>query len=278
MIMSEIAEIKAYIKQIEKELGDIDHNLKKSITQEIEGHLTEKIEQSRKITNEKITKDEIKKILSDFGIPNEIALEYQRQLSEEIQPIQNNKTSAIKRIILSISVIAIVALLILINFMSPVENNNDNIIFEGKGLNSIQIDDNLDKIIDQYGEPEYRSDSGDFIWVSYVGEYGIDFLLTKQTEEIIEIRFNPVFKGSLSNGISIGSILDDVLNKSGGAKITVQANYSEIHGVTFGTDRVLYEQIIDGNITTYKFIDAEKGILYWFYLDKKLTQIVVFKP
>ena len=94
MIMPEIAEIKAYIKQIEKELGDIDNNLKKSITQEIEGHLNEKIEQSRKINNGKITEDEIKKILSDFGIPHEIALEYQRQLPEEIQPTRNNKKSA----------------------------------------------------------------------------------------------------------------------------------------------------------------------------------------
>jgi hypothetical protein len=48
-------------------------------------------------------------------------------------------------------------------------------------------------------------------------------------------------------------------------------------GVTLGTDRVLYEQVIDGNITAYKYIDAERGILYWFNLNKELTQIVVFK-
>jgi hypothetical protein len=278
MIMSDIAEIKAYMKQIEKELGDIENNLKKSIIQEIEGHLTEKIQQSRKTNNGEITKNEIEKILTDFGTPNEIALEYQRQLSEEIQPTHDNRRSARKRFLLPISAIVIIILLLMVNFTSPVEDPDDNIIYEGKGLNSIQIGDNLDDIIDQYGEPEYRSDSDDLIWVSYIGEYGLDFLLIKESEVIIEIRFNPAFRGGLSNGISIGSNLDDVLNESGGAKITVQANYSETQGVTLGTDRVLYEQIIDGNITSYKFIDAEKGILYWFNLDRKLTQIVVFKP
>jgi hypothetical protein len=275
--MSEFAEIKSYIKKIQNELGEIDDNLKKSIIQDIEEHLNEKIEQSRKANNGKISQDNISKILSDFGEPREIANEYRQQLSEEIQPSPYKKKIPLKKMIFTLVVIMIVVSLIFIYFRLPAEDEDNNTIYEGKGLDSIQIDDNLDEIINQYGEPEDRIDSESYIWISYKGTEGLDFLLSKPNEKIVEIRFNQRFTGSLSNGISIGSHLDEVLNKSGGAKKTVQTNYSETMGVTLGTDRVLYEQVIDGNITAYKYIDAERGILYWFNLNKELTQIVVFK-
>lgn len=277
-IMSELGEIKSYLKQIEKELGDIDQILKKSIIREIEEHLNDKIDKTKSMNNGKVPEGEIKKILLEFGKPQEIAKEYQLQLSEEIQPSRNIDKSTMKRIVLPLIIFVIVALLILSYLRLPVEDEDNDIIYEGKGLDSIQIGDDLDKIIDQFGEPEDRVDSDNSIWLSYRENEGIDFVLSNQTERIIEIRFNLGFSGSLSNGISIGSNLDDVLNNSGGANIRVQTNYSEAQDLTYGIDKVLYEQTIDGDITAYKFIDAKKGILYWFDSNQKITQIVVFNP
>lgn len=277
-MMSELEEIKSYLKQIEKELGEVDQDLKKSIILEIEEHLNEKIEQARSMNDGKLPENEINKILSEFGKPQEIAKEYKLQLSEEIQPPHNGKKSPMKKIGLTIIIIVIITMLVLSYLRLTVEDKDEDFIHEGKGLDSIQIDDNLDKIIDLYGEPEDRFDSDDFIWVSYKENEGIDFLLTNQTEKITEIRFNQGFTGSLSNGISIGSRLDEALNKSGGAKSIVQTNYSETQGLIYGSDKVLYEQTIGGEITAYKFVDAKKGILYWFDSDQKVSQIVVFKP
>ena len=50
------------------------------------------------------------------------------------------------------------------------------------------------------------------------------------------------------------------------------------HGVQLGSDRVLYKQIREGELSSYKFYDRKRGILYWFDRDKKATQIVVFRP
>ena len=274
--------IKNYLKSIEKELIDIDEQTKKSIIQEISEHLDEKIEdvkKSKKVTE--LSQKKLKKILEEFGEPHEIAREYRRQLSEAQIAVRGIKKSNKKQVIASIIALCVVLTLIfaiftVINFND--EKKDDKTIIPGKGLEVIQIGDDLDEVKDVFGEPEYIVDSNELIWVSYRYEKGIDFLISNTTDKIVEIRFNSGFNGALANEISIGSILDDVLNESGGAKNTVQANLTETTNVLLGSDRVLYEQIYKGNLTAYKFVDAKKGILYWFDLDKTVTQIVVFRP
>lgn len=158
------------------------------------------------------------------------------------------------------------------------EEQHDIIIYPGKGLINIQIGDDLDKIKEEFGEPEEIVDANKNTWVSYNKKLGIDFLLNKTTTKIKEIRFNTGFTGQLENGISLNSNLNDVLNGSGGAQTTVQVNYSEYQQTSDGYDRVLYELIDENNIVTNcKFIDSKQGILYWFDTDKKVTQIVVFR-
>jgi hypothetical protein len=274
--------IKNYLKSIEKELIDIDEKTKKSIIQEISEHLDEKIEdvkKSRKVSE--LSPKRLRKILEEFGEPQEIAREYRRQLSEEQIPVSGTKKSNKKKVVASIIAVCVVLSLIfaiftVIDFND--EKKDDKTIIPGKGLEVIQIGDDLDEVKDVFGEPEYIVDSNELIWVSYRYEKGIDFLISNYTDKIVEIRFNSGFNGALANEISIGSTLDDVLNESGDAKNTVQANLTETTNVLLGSDRVLYEQIYEGNLTAYKFVDAKKGILYWFDLDKTVTQIVVFRP
>jgi len=274
--------IKNYLKSIEKELIDINEKIKKSIIQEISEHLDEKIEdvkKSKKVSE--LSPKRLRKILEEFGEPQEIAGEYRRQLSEELIAVRGTKKSSKKQVIASIIALCVVLTLILVIFTVVDindEKKDDKTIIPGKGLEVIQVGDDLDEVKDVFGEPEYIVDSNELIWVSYRYEKGIDFLISNTTDKIVEIRFNSGFNGALANEISIGSILDDLLNESGGAKNTVQANLTETTNVLLGSDRVLYEQIYKGNLTAYKFVDAKKGILYWFDLDKTVTQIVVFRP
>ncbi|MCK5560363.1 MAG: hypothetical protein KAJ51_07200 [Thermoplasmata archaeon] len=277
-------EVEKYLKKIERELSEIDPKLRKSIVQEIKEHLEDKIEDIKRSSKvSELTPGKIKTILKDFGEPEEIARDYKRQLSEAQLFVSKKKKKAAKMIAVGISIFIIIALILipvyyLYLYQGAPIGLEDKTILPGKGLDQIQLGDDLDRIEEVLGESEERVDSDTTLWVVYKKEYGLDFLLIKSTKTIIEIRFNPGFDGALENGITIGTSLDEVLNITGGAKKTVQTNLTETHGVLLGSDKVLYEQIIDGNVTAYKFIDAENGILFWFDVDKMVTQIVVFRP
>ncbi|UCE75042.1 MAG: hypothetical protein JSV56_04885 [Methanomassiliicoccales archaeon] len=280
--MNKHPEIRHYLREIEKELSDMDSDLKKSIINEINEHLEEKFHFIESpVPDSEVKAEDVKKILEDFGEPKEIASEYKRQLLDEKESFDKRKKSSAKVIILVLALLVIVVFVIIAGLFLLGEDKEeaDSTIYEGLGLSSIQIGDDLNKVLDTYGNPEDRVDSGNTIWLDYREKEGIDFLLNKQSEEITEIRFNPGFKGSLKNGITIGSMLDEVQNLSGGALNSTRINLSESHDYTHGWDRVLYE-IVDGtgDTVSYKFIDAKKGILFWFDSSGMSTQIVVFTP
>lgn len=277
-------EVEKYLKKIERELSEIDPKLKESIVQEIKEHLEDKIEDIKKSSKvSELSPRRIKTILKDFGEPEEIASDYKRQLSEAQLFVSKKKKKVTKMIAVGISIFIIIALILIPVYYlylypgAPI-GLEDKTILPGEGLDQIQVGDDLDRIEEVLGEPEQEVKTDYTIWVVYKNEYGLDFLLDKSTKTIIEIRFNSGFDGALENGIIIGTSLDEVLNATGGPKKTVQANLTETHGVLLGSDKVLYEQIFDGNVTAYKFIDAENGILFWFDVDKMVTQIVVFRP
>lgn len=279
-----LPEIRSYLKKIENELVEIDRKQKKSIIEEIEGHLLEKIEQAQGSDGNELSSSEIKKMLKEFGEPEEISKEYLRQLSDEKISKRGKGKSSVKRVIFSLIAICIVATIIIAGFVyfgkdDGKKEDEKKIIIEGKGLDDIQIGDDLSKIIEVFGDPESRSETDTFIWVKYHEKNGLDFLLSKQTGTITEIRFNVGFNGNLESGLTIGSALELVLDKYDGAKKTLKTNREGLETFLFGGDKVLYEQV-DGNgvTTTYKFIHDEKGILFWFGADKNVTQIVVFNP
>jgi hypothetical protein len=272
------------LKTIETELGDIDEDTKRSILQEIEGHLNEKIDEIKKAKKiSKISPKKLKKVLEDFGEPKELADEYRRQISDAGGEVAAKKEAFRKKVILPVTVVTIVILLIIILIMFMItthepEGLEDKTIIPGEGLDAISIGDDLDTITDILGKPDDEVEVDDLLWVDYKRDHGLDFLLTKDSKRIIEIRFNPGFDGALENGIKLGSSLGDVLNKSGEANKVVDANLSETQRVLLGSDKVLYNQYYDGELTAYKFIDSKNGILFWFSSNQELIQIVVFSP
>lgn len=275
--------IGTYLKNIEKELGDADYSFKKSVLQEIDEHLNEKIEDFKHSANiSSLSSDDFNKIITDFGSPSDIAEEYRRQLSLDSRAgtTKKRKGEGITIVALVLIVVALLAGIILNSLIEPGEDTveDDNTIIEGMGLSTIRIGDSSGKIIDEFGEPDETVNMGTDIWLDYRTKNGMDFLLDGRWDMIIEIRFNDGFQGGLGNGIKIGSDLDEVLNKSGGAEKTVTANLTETQGVTLGADRVLYEAKENGTTVAYKFIDVKKGVLFWFDTGEKVTQIVVFEP
>jgi hypothetical protein len=285
-IMSVYQAIQEYLKKTKIELKDVDESLRRSIVLEIEGHLKEKFDDAKQSSKTgKLSSKKIQIILKEFGEPKEIAQEYHRQLLEEHESTGGSEKPGRKRMIIPILLFIIVILIIIIglfyismNYENDEKGLGDNTIIEGKGLESIQIDDSYSTITKRLGDPEGEVETDTTIWVKYNKKHKIDFLLAKNTETIIEIRFNEGYEGSLENGIKVGSSLDRVLNASGGTNRVVDANLTETAGSVFGSDKVLYNKTIDEKIISYKFIDSKKGILFWFNTDREVTQIVVFKP
>ncbi|WP_455392557.1 HAAS signaling domain-containing protein [[Eubacterium] cellulosolvens] len=133
--MSEQDIIQAYLKNIDAELVDVDSGLRNSILQEIEEHLTEKIEDvkiSKKVT--KLSSKKIKEILKEFGEPKEIAIEYRRQLDEAQEFGKRAKKSVTRSFILPfIGFIAIFILIVAVIYYSGYLDNNDNSGSEPEG-------------------------------------------------------------------------------------------------------------------------------------------------
>jgi hypothetical protein len=280
--MNKHPEIRRYLREIESELSQVEDELKSSIIKEIDEHLEDKFQALiSSMPDSEVSSDDIRRILDEFGEPKEIASEYKRQLLDEQESVPKKRTSSIKIVILLFAILVIVVFTIIAGLLLVGEDDEEkeNTIYEGVGLSSIQIGDDLNKVLSIYGDPEERIDSGNTIWLDYREKEGIDFLLNNQSQKIVEMRFNPGFDGSLENGITVGSMLNDVLNLSGGAHNSTKINVSESHDYTHGWDRVLYEIMDDtGDTVSYKFIDAKNGTLYWFDSSGMSIQIIIFTP
>ena len=159
-----------------------------------------------------------------------------------------------------------------------------NTILPGVGLEIIQVDDPIGKIQQVFGEPDERTESQkEGIWISYRPSLGIDFWAPMRTKRIQEIRFNKGFEGRMPDGIHIGSTLQEVLAASGGALKTVTVSRSELDAHKAGEDRVLYRVRAGGllgflGLSGYEFVDAKRGMLYWFDKGGKAIQIVTYAP
>jgi WD40 repeat protein len=139
-IMPMQPDIRTYLKNISRELGEIDPAMKKSVLQEIEEHLNEKMEEAKSSTKVKdLSSDSISKIIDEFGEPDEIAKEYHRQLSDERGAFSRRKSSGKKVMAISIVTIIIVILLIIAGFRLIGQDNDkdENDGPEGPWLQSI---------------------------------------------------------------------------------------------------------------------------------------------
>ncbi len=277
--MHEQPEIRDYMKAVEVELDGIDKSQRKAILRDIGGHLDERIgEMVESSGSEALSPEAIRDVLDGFGAPAEIAEEYRHQMLDS----HRRRPSGGRRMIPIIAVGVVVLMLaacIVFFLVDPGDKEGDNTILEGVGTEGIQIGDNYDKIIDRYGKPESESETDTHIWVVYRVKKGMDFLLSKNTGGIVEMRFNPGYSGSLGSGVTLGSDLDSVLDSYEGALRIARTNQDGLNNFIYGSNRVLYEVVDDrGNVTAYKFVHAKSGILFWFDTDKLVTQIVIYKP
>lgn len=179
---------------------------------------------------------------------------------------------------LALLICVMLSLVVLAGCFEEGDEDEDDTIYFGEGLESISIGDTEYDVIEEYGEPDEDVDSDGTRWLSYREDKDIDFLINRSSHEIIEIRFNLGWDGETENGIDFDDELDDVLEEHDGALKEVNATPAETHGVLLGSNRVLYIQKVGGNVTGYKFIDARKGVLYWFNEQEEINQIVVFDP
>ena len=123
------------------ELVDVNDKMKRSILQEIEGHLQEKIEEKKKKNKvEKFSPQMVRRILEEFGEPKEIASEYCRQLAEERQS-SYTRVPLKKGLMISIIVICIILALLIAGYqylmISDEQDDDeidDNTIIPGKGF------------------------------------------------------------------------------------------------------------------------------------------------
>lgn len=270
--------IKNYIKKVEKELGDMDKNTKNSILQELEVHLNEKF-------TERKGKLKLEKIKEEFGEPNQIAIDYKKEMLEEKSESSTKKDKK-KRVIpiIAVTIVAIIIIASIFLFIPAEDSENNDIkiagtIYEGKGLDSLQIGESRQEVIDKLGQPNSRSDQTYTIWLNYRDNYGIDLLINRNTDLVTEIRFNEGFDGGLSNGITIGTHINEVLNQYNGPTRTLRASSDDTHNCAYGSHKILYMvEDEDNNIISFKYVDASSGILFWFDADEKVIQVDVFSP
>jgi hypothetical protein len=139
-------------------------------------------------------------------------------------------------------------------------------IVPGVGTDEIRVDMSKAEIAALLGEPEAVSNEGRRL--DYRESFGLDFFLG-DAEHAAEVHFTQGFRGRLPSRIAINSRMLDVFKAYG-----TPAARLEVSDQTVGRkDRVLYK-----TPDAYKISYNHLGLSFWFSLQKRVTQIVVFKP
>jgi hypothetical protein len=148
-------------------------------------------------------------------------------------------------------------------------------ILPGEGVKSVRVGQAAARILKHYGRPDRvrRSPSGRMF--DYRKSLGIDFFVTKRENLIGEIHFNPGYRGRTPDGIGLGSRLESVLKKSGGALKRVTETRDRVHA--HGRNRVLVRVKEPKADEKYFFNDACRGIGYFIGKDDRVSQIMVYK-
>ncbi len=125
-----------------------------------------------------------------------------------------------------------------------------NAIIEGIGWNGVRIGASSEELSKILGNADDDSTSD---WLKWKNSHNIECTF-HGGNKVAEVRFNPGFKGVLTNGLKLGSPGSKVLKLYGEPEhITERGNGAK------------------------KYEYSKKGILFWTY-QGKITQIAVFKP
>jgi hypothetical protein len=276
--MTDHALVRSYLKDVKRALDnmDTDRRRKKEILSDIEGHIRERID----LVEGTVSKKDIQRIIKEFGDPEEIVRNYisigsgQASYRDEFK---GSKRFLIPGTALLIVIILVSAtIVILLNYGGK---GSDRTIIPGEGFGEVRVGDDMDRIIDKFGNPEDRVESGNTVWLSYRRTQGLDFLIDNATDRVLEIRFNVGYDGSLKDGSGIGDPLENTFDSLGDPlkRVNVTKEYVDLNPE--GQDRVLYWQVDkDGVVEAYKYVVEREGILFWAGTDQKIIQIVVFEP
>jgi len=143
----------------------------------------------------------------------------------------------------------------------PVDEAADLPVEEGSGYGEVRLGASPALLHQALGQPDQEDPS----WISYQRSHGIDLRI--QDGAVAEIRFNPGFKGSLVSGPGIGTPREEVFRIYGEPRETRWAPSPEgLYG-----DRILHE-----GSGGSKIIYEDRGVLFWFDTEKRVSQFVVF--
>lgn len=161
---------------------------------------------------------------------------------------------------------SLILLLLACSFGTQTVMPTGKMIVPGVGTDKLHVGMNGAKIINLLGVPEAVGDKG--LWLDYRKNFGLDFLLG--TGEIVaEVRFSQNFRGRLPSRIKVGSRMQAVFDAYGTPTERLEVTAEEV-----GTeDRVLYK-----TPQAYKIAYNHLGLSFSFSPQKRVTQIVVFKP
>jgi beta-lactamase regulating signal transducer with metallopeptidase domain len=162
--------------------------------------------------------------------------------------------------------------------LQPEVNVDDTTIYPGVGLQNVHPGDSRSDVKKGLGEPSSERTFPNGGHTLIYEPRAMDCFLRDDT--VREIHFNQGYQGSTTNGIRIGSSLDEVLKTCGGANKTVEGGQEKRNGAPNGGDHVLYKIKDDhsGQLTAYRFFDEKEGMLYWLNASGYVSQIVVYRP
>jgi hypothetical protein len=136
-----------------------------------------------------------------------------------------------------------------------------DVVEEGIGWRAARLGATREAVRKAFGAPE---DAQPF-WLNYRKRLGVDVFFASN-ETAIEIRFNQGFTGRLTTGIGIGSSMNEVFGVYGRPTERKPARSQEGAFEPW----VLYQLT-----TSSKIIYPDKGVLFWFDSNGKVSQFVV---
>lgn len=266
--------LEKYLHEIKKHLKDIDIDKREVILSDVKENISERFQDQRKDIN-------IELLIDKYGDPEDVAMNYKMHFVDTKIKTSRKKQSII--IISLISLTILIAVILFLFFFSFGDGNSDRMekgkIYLGKGILEIQIENSINNVYTEFGDPDTRVDTESTIWLVYWDDYGMDILISNYSKKVIEIRFNEAFPGEMEDGITVGDDLNIAFDVISRPKEIFDGNYSVTHQSLYGDDRVLYRQIgDDGNVSAYKYSDNRNGVIFWADENQIITQIVIIKP
>jgi hypothetical protein len=226
------------------------------------------------------SREELERILDDFGPPHEMASNYKIQ---SIESLGRNSNVRPWMVLVPVGILVLLVLAVILGMFLFSEDINDGevdlTIRKGEGIDTLTVGDDMKDVLQRFGEPEERIETNSTIWLSYREAKHIDILVSSYGGGVKEIRFNEGYEGLLENTIELGDTIDRLFELEGEPLYAYNLTKEYVDLNAEGGHKVLYRQIDNAGVHIgYKFMDERNGTLYWADNNRIIVQIVVFTP